>query len=49
MAYSYSEEPSPCAPRLFLPLDGADPRIHLDKQFSRVGSDRVVEITFGVR
>ena len=34
MAYSYSKKHSPCAPHLFLPLDGVDPRIYLDKQSS---------------
>ncbi|KAI4830810.1 hypothetical protein KUCAC02_002417, partial [Chaenocephalus aceratus] len=34
--YSYSMKHSPCAPHLFLPLDGTDPRTHLDKQSFRL-------------
>lgn len=36
VAYSYSKKHSPCAPHLFLPLDGVDPRTYLDKQSSRL-------------
>lgn len=36
MADSYSKKPSPCASRLFLPLDGVDPRTSLDKQSSHL-------------
>lgn len=32
MAYSYCKKLSPCAPHLFLPLDGVNPHTYLDKQ-----------------
>lgn len=39
-----SKKHSPCAPHLFLPLDGADPRTYQDKQSSRLALTSVQKL-----
>lgn len=45
VAYSYSKKHSPCAPHLFLPLDGVDPCTYLDKQSPRLALTLVQKVS----